>query len=1055
MNKHFTSTGFKIFNKVLAIGVLLLLSVFAHAENITSLVEAYFIPNATEARPNDIIYFNNTSTNAVSYEWQLDGVFQSTDEHFDFMFDNEGLYEVSLIAADATCQDTFSVLITIALDVFVRNGMPMWPGGSQASDNIAYFDWRNLPYQEKEIPNTDFPNKSKLHAGFDNCGALAFVVFHKGGSDPNSLIIYGRLGNELLTENTNNGGGFNAMYGTGEIQVVKVPGFSNEWYIIYSEWSTMTGPYDPIYNPARILYSRVQLLPTGVLNVIQRDQILTDNNGVAYRYVDGKAVSRTANGNLNAHFLYACRRDFEEAFISLDRFMIDANGITFEANTGNVPSDWWELSISQSTVELSPREDIVAINTRHQDINIADVFLFDAADFSNTNYRVIKSNELMLVADGGPNDFTSLLPSSDLVSNIAADTTLNFSFLKHLDRKYAAIEFSPNGRFLYMNGGGFPGLGNTTHLTYLAQVDLATNPLEVRLQIQTTPNNVYTIEDGKGCAAGECTAPWTYVSGLESGYDGNLYFNKRGTELFVVPDPNNFMPQNLDPSNINFASSDESNISASLMRWGSPDQIDGFNYLDLGFREIEVIVTRVDCAAQCVDPYQLDLKSQGELITSIEITQCPDTFFVCVDTTLVYDFDVPMTDIEYNNAITLGEVNYPTGASIFDLSNNEFVVIEELAEEIFICEGEEVSVFGEMISEPGLYFNNPINTTGCDTLDAVKVEFYDLPLVALELTAIPCDSTDLGSIQAYVVEGVGPYEYQWNYNNANTNQLLDVPSGIYTLDVIDGNGCTNTTSIEVLSPLSTPELNFEIQDVLCYGDQDGAVLVDDAGSFYEYSLDGVNYQNIPVFNDLAAGQYQLYYSNEACDYSQAFEITQPEESVLVLPDDVTINLGDSYEIESQTTINADPIVYNWTPTETLSCDDCGSPIATPLNTTLYALSIPDTNNCIIADEILITVVKDRNVYIPNVFSPNGDGQNDVLTIFADASVEEVLLFRIFDRWGEFIYEDTNFQPNDLSHGWDGTFKGEILQPAVFTYYTQVAFIDGSVLLYKGDVAIVR
>ena len=1053
MNKFIKTLVFKsILRASLLIGCILF-SFLAWSSD-ASVVEAYFIPNATEARPDDIIYFNNTSTNATTYEWQLDQVFQSNSENFDYTFTEEGVYEVSLIAADAICQDTFSVLLTIAQDVFVRNGMPMWPGNSQASDNIAYFDWRSIPYQEKEIPNTDFPNKSKLHAGFDNCGALAFVVFHKGGSAPNSLYIYDRNGNELLTDNTDNGGGFNAMYGTGEIQVVKVPGFSNEWYIIYSEWSSMTGAYDPIYDPARILYSRIQLLPTGVLNVIQRDQVLTDNNAVAYRYVDGKAVSRTANGNLNAHFLYACRRDYEEAFISLDRFLIDANGISFEANTGTVPSDWWELSISQSTVELSPREDIVAINTRHQDVNIVDVFLFDAIDFSNTNYRVIKSSELKLVADGGPNDFTSLLPYPDLVSNIAVDSTLNFSFLKHLDRKYAAIEFSPNGRFLYMNGGGFPGLGNTSYLTYLAQVDLATDPLELRLQIQTTPNNIYSIEDGVGCAAGECTTPWTYISGLESGYDGNLYFNKRGTELFVVPDPNNFMPQNLDPSNVSLASIDESNISADLMKWGSPDQIDGFNYLDLGFREVEVIVTRVDCAAQCVDPYVLDMKSQGELITTFEIKNCPDTFIVCVDTTLVYDLNIPMTDIVYNNAITLGGVNYPNGSSLFDFSSNESVVLDELAEDVFICEGESALIFGETISEAGIYYGEPENTTGCDTLEAIRLNVYDKPVIELEVVSVPCDSTDVGSVQTNV-SGVSPFQYQWNYNNTNTVDLNEVPADIYSLTVTDGNGCTQISSVEILAPLSIPEVNLEIQNVVCHGDNDGVVFIQNENGFFEYSLDGNNFQDLPVFNNLEAGQYVLHYSNEECDYTQSFQITQPEESLLVLPNDVTINLGESYEIESQTTIEMNPLIYNWTPTETLSCDDCSDPTASPFNTTLYALSMPDTNGCVVHDEILITVVKDRNIYIPNVFSPNGDGQNDKFMIFADASVEEVLIFRIFDRWGEFIYEAANFQPNDPSHGWDGTFKGKILHPEVFTYYAKVAFIDGDVSLIKGDVTIIR
>lgn len=1053
MNYHNISPVFQILIRIfILIGIVGCYSISGNANNVIE-VEAHFIPNATEARPNDIIFFNNTSTNAENYEWQLDGIAQSSDEHFDFIFTTEGIYEVSLIASNPICQDTFMVLITIAQDVFVKNGMPMWPCRSVVDNSIAYFDWRSIPYKETIIPNTNFPGKSKLHAGFDNCGALAFVVFHNGVAGPNNLFIIDRLGNELLSGSTDNGGGFNAIYGTGEIQVVKVPGFSNEWYIIYSEWSDTTGPFDAVYNAARILYSRVQLLPTGILNVIERDQVLTDNNGNSYTYVDGKAVSRTANGNLNAHFLYACRRNQEGSLISMDRFLIDNNGITFQANTGDVFSDWWALTIAQSTVELSPRENIVAVNTRHQDVNASDVFLFDATDFSNSSVTEIRLDELVLVADGGPNDQTNLLPNSDIISNVANDPTLNFSFMNNFDRKFAAMEFSPNGRFLYLTGGGFPGIGAVTYITYLAQIDLQADPLEVRLQIQTTPNNVYS-EDGAGCGSSECSAPWTYVSGIESGYDGNLYFLKQGSELFVIPDPNNFMPQNLNPTNVNIASTDETNIPSNIIGWGTPDQIDGFNYLNLGFKEVELIVTKVDCSDTCMDPYTIDVQSQGELITSFKVESCPDTFYLCADTTLIYNLIDPISEISFANVVNLGEVMYPQNTSVFDFSNNESVMLENVAEELFLCEGEVAMIFGEEVSVAGVYFSPSTNSQGCDTLDAIRLEFYEAPTIDLELTNIPCDSNGVGTIHSNV-NGVGPFEYSWDYNNIVTSNLSNVPPDVYTLEVIDGNGCTTFSTIDLLAPLSDPELDFEIQNLLCYGDENGVLEIIDSNQNFEYSLDGNNFQNFPVFNNLNAGQYTLHYSNEECDYVQSFEITSPTESLVVLPDDVTINLGESYEIESQTTIEADPLVYNWDPIETLSCDDCSNPLATPKNTTLYTLSMPDTNGCVVLDDILITVKKDRNLFIPNVFSPNGDGQNEIVTIFADESVEEILIFRIFDRWGEFIFQEANFQPNDPAHGWDGTFNGKILNPAVFTYYAEVKFVDGEVSLFKGDITIVR
>ncbi len=115
----------------------------------------------------------------------------------------------------------------------------------------------------------------------------------------------------------------------------------------------------------------------------------------------------------------------------------------------------------------------------------------------------------------------------------------------------------------------------------------------------------------------------------------------------------------------------------------------------------------------------------------------------------------------------------------------------------------------------------------------------------------------------------------------------------------------------------------------------------------------------------------------------------------------------------------------------------------------------DTNLCEASDEILVRVKKDRLVYIPNVFSPNEDGQNDIFYIFGGDGVERIDLFRIYDRWGEVVFSATNFDPNDEDFGWDGKLRGEPMNPAVFVYHATVTFIDGFVIEYTGDITLVR
>jgi len=98
----------------------------------------------------------------------------------------------------------------------------------------------------------------------------------------------------------------------------------------------------------------------------------------------------------------------------------------------------------------------------------------------------------------------------------------------------------------------------------------------------------------------------------------------------------------------------------------------------------------------------------------------------------------------------------------------------------------------------------------------------------------------------------------------------------------------------------------------------------------------------------------------------------------------------------------------------------------------------------------------RQIYVANVFSPNEDGNNDILGVSAKpGAVTNILYFRIYDRWGNEVYELQNFLPNNPTIGWDGTFNGEPMNPGVFVWSAEIEFIDGERILYKGDVTVVR
>ena len=105
--------------------------------------------------------------------------------------------------------------------------------------------------------------------------------------------------------------------------------------------------------------------------------------------------------------------------------------------------------------------------------------------------------------------------------------------------------------------------------------------------------------------------------------------------------------------------------------------------------------------------------------------------------------------------------------------------------------------------------------------------------------------------------------------------------------------------------------------------------------------------------------------------------------------------------------------------------------------------------------MFIRVEAVRNIFTPSAFSPNNDGINDRFTIYGDETMVAIRELKIFDRWGNFIYEGIDLPPGDGNHGWDGTFRGKKMDPSVFAFYAVVEFIDGYREILKGDITLIK
>jgi len=159
--------------------------------------------------------------------------------------------------------------------------------------------------------------------------------------------------------------------------------------------------------------------------------------------------------------------------------------------------------------------------------------------------------------------------------------------------------------------------------------------------------------------------------------------------------------------------------------------------------------------------------------------------------------------------------------------------------------------------------------------------------------------------------------------------------------------------------------------------------------------------------------------------------------------DTAMYWGSSYQLTA-----GGGITYSWSPYVGLDSTTAPNPIATPLETTVYTVTISDGTGCYTTRQVVVTILHNNDVFVPNSFSPNGDGRNDYLFIRGNNLYG--VRFTVYDRWGEKVFETTQ-----QTTGWDGTYKGKDLNPGVFSYVYTINFDDGSTISKTGSVTLIR
>ncbi len=323
---------------------------------------------------------------------------------------------------------------------------------------------------------------------------------------------------------------------------------------------------------------------------------------------------------------------------------------------------------------------------------------------------------------------------------------------------------------------------------------------------------------------------------------------------------------------------------------------------------------------------------------------------------------------------------------------------------------------------------------------------------------LSCPGEGDGSVEALAAGGTAPYSYTWS-NGATGSQLSLAEAGSHVVTVTDQNGCAATAEV-VLSAPAPLAAAVSTEDPPCYGDDRGTIRFDTVTGGvgpYLYAIEDGAFAGNRLFSNLEIGAYRVFVQDaNGCIWEDEVVINQPGELVVDLGDEFDeIKQGETVNLFAE--VNLLPVdTFIWETLDSLSCYDCPDPSSRPLSTTTYRVTVINENGCSATDEITIIVEKPYEVYIPNAFSPDGDGINDRLVVFAGDDVAEVRSLQIYNRWGEPMYEIYNgFPPNDETFGWDGTHRGQVMNPGIYVYTVEVEFIDGNVELFYGDVLLVR
>jgi len=344
-----------------------------------------------------------------------------------------------------------------------------------------------------------------------------------------------------------------------------------------------------------------------------------------------------------------------------------------------------------------------------------------------------------------------------------------------------------------------------------------------------------------------------------------------------------------------------------------------------------------------------------------------------------------------------------------------------------------------------------------------------------------CEETTV-NLNAVTTGLTNNVKYQWRGTTATLDYLSSIFSatpivtlpndfeGIigYELTAFATNGCTVKDSIfikkqcEPTTNCPSLKANLSLTPINCTDTNSGSIqigLVEGGTPPYLFQLDNQNdFQRNSSFQNLTEGNHLLIIQDaNGCQSDTIITLIPTELPSLEIGPDISASQGDLINLQAISNFLPKQIKrVSWSNIPEVDCPPpCLSTNFNALRSGTIQATLETVDNCVITDELQLTIQPKIDIYIPSAFSPNGDGINDNFSILTGAGIEKIITLQIFDRWGNLVFRQDDFLPNDSLNGWNGKWQNRALDNGVYLYYAELGVIDSPAISKSGDVFLIR